>query len=151
VPDPQALQQDTRYQVPAAITFNGGEGIAYYNDRIFFTTKGDNRVWSYNTVNPQLGIRYEGEESLTPILTGVDNLAVSQSGDIYVAEDGGDLQIVVINKEGELYPLVQLRGHDKSEVTGPAFSPDGKRLYFSSQRGTSGLSENGITYEITGF
>lgn len=29
--------------------------------------------------------------------------------------------------------------------------PDGKRLYFSSQQGNTGLSENGLTYEITGF
>ncbi|NEE56347.1 hypothetical protein G3M55_68815, partial [Streptomyces sp. SID8455] len=28
--------------------------------------------------------------------------------------------------------------------------PDGKRLYFSSQRGTSGSSSGGITYEVTG-
>ncbi|MER7470138.1 hypothetical protein [Micromonospora sp. NPDC000018] len=34
--------------------------------------------------------------------------------------------------------------------TGPAFSPDGTRLYFSSQRGTSGSSSGGITYEVRG-
>jgi uncharacterized protein len=151
VPDPAAQQQATRYQVPAAMTFNGGEGIAYYNEQIIFTTKGDNRVWSYSTINQQLGILYDAKDSLTPILTGADNLTVSQAGDIYVAEDGGDLQIVVIDNQGELYPIAQLQGHDKSEVTGLAFSPDGRRLYFSSQRGSSGLSENGITYEITGF
>ena len=61
------------------------------------------------------------------------------------------MQIVVINEQGELYPVVQLEGHDRSEITGPAFSPDGKRLYFSSQRGTTGESEDGITYEIQGF
>ena len=31
-----------------------------------------------------------------------------------------------------------------SEITGPAFSPDGRRLYFSSQRNP------GTTYEVTG-
>ncbi|HBV22011.1 MAG TPA: hypothetical protein DEF07_09880, partial [Nitrosomonas sp.] len=36
------------------------------------------------------------------------------------------------------------------EITGPAFSPDGSRLYFSSQRGISGKPEDGITFEITG-
>jgi secreted PhoX family phosphatase len=35
-----------------------------------------------------------------------------------------------------------------SEVTGPVFSPDGTRLYFSSQRG--GNPQTGITYEVTG-
>jgi secreted PhoX family phosphatase len=151
LPDSLAKQQLTRYQVASAMSFNGGEGIAYYNERIIFTTKGDNRVWSYNTRNQQLAILYDAEDSLTPILTGVDNVIVSQNGDIYVAEDGGDLQIVVIDSQGGLHLAAQMEGHEKSEITGLAFSPDGKRLYFSSQRGTSGLSENGVTYEIQGF
>jgi secreted PhoX family phosphatase len=74
----------------------------------------------------------------------------NKSGDLLIAEDGGDLQIVVITKSGELKPLLQLIGHDHSEITGPAFSPNGSRLYFSSQRGTTGRSEDGITFEITG-
>ncbi|MCK4834164.1 MAG: DUF839 domain-containing protein, partial [Gammaproteobacteria bacterium] len=151
VPDPLARLEETRYQVASALRFNGGEGIAYYDGRVIFTTKGDNRVWAYSTISKRLDIVYDAADSLTPILTGVDNVTVSRSGDIYVAEDGGDLQIVVIDKQGGLYPIVQLEGHEQSEVTGIAFSPDGKRLYFSSQRGISGQSENGITYEITGF
>ncbi len=151
VPDPQALQQATRYQVASALSFDGGEGIAYFDGRIIFTSKGDNRVWSYHTVSQVLEIVYDAADYMTPILTGVDNVTVSQTGDIYVAEDGGDMQIVVIDGQGALYPIAQLAGHDQSEVTGVAFSPDGKRLYFSSQRGVSGRSENGITYEIAGF
>ncbi len=151
VPDPLALHSETRYQVNSALKFNGGEGIAWFDGRIIFTTKGDNRVWSYNISSQILEIVYDAADSLTPILTGVDNVTVSRSGDIYVAEDGGDLQIVVIDTQGSPYPIVQLEGHERSEVTGIAFSPDGKRLYFSSQRGTSGQSENGITYEIMGF
>ena len=151
VPDPQAVHQETRYQVPSAMRFNGGEGITCFNEQIVFTTKGDNRVWSYHTQSQQLDILYDASDFLTPVLTGVDNVTVSQNGDIYVAEDGGDLQIVVIDGQGGLYPVVQLEGHDDSEITGIAFSPDGKRLYFSSQRGASGLSEDGVTYEIQGF
>ena len=151
VPDPLAQQQETRYQVASALTFNGGEGIAYFDGRIAFTTKGDNRVWSFNTSSQILDIVYDAADSLTPILTGVDNITVSQAGDIYVAEDSGDLQIVVIDNQGNLYPIAQLEGHERSEITGIAFSPDGKRLYFSSQRGVWGRSENGITYEIMGF
>ena len=151
VPDPLAINLATRYQVASVRTFNGGEGIAYYNGKIIFTTKGDSRVWFYDTKHQVIGILYDVKQSLTPILTGVDNITVSQQGDIYVAEDGGDLQIVVIENQGRLYPIAQLEGHDDSEITGVAFSPDGKRLYFSSQRGATGLSENGITYEIQGF
>ena len=68
-----------------------------------------------------------------------------------MAEDGGDLQIIVIDEHGNLYPIAQLEGHDRSEIAGLAFSPDGKRLYFSSQRGVSGRSEDGVTFEISGF
>lgn len=150
IPDPQALHQQTRYQQLSAKTFNGGEGIAYYDGQLVFTTKGDNRVWSYAIKDQQLTVLYDIEESLTPVLSGVDNVIVSYGGEIYVAEDGGDLQIVVIDKRGDLYPIVQMQGHDASELTGIAFSPDNKRLYFSSQRGVTGRSENGITYEITG-
>jgi uncharacterized protein len=45
---------------------------------------------------------------------------------------------------------LQIVGHDNSEITGPAFSPDGTRLYFSSQYGTTGSMLDGITYEVTG-
>ena len=44
-------------------------------------------------------------------------------------------------------PFLQFEGHDGSEVAGPVFSPDGTRLYVSSQRGTD---EDGMTFEITG-
>jgi uncharacterized protein len=151
VPDPLAMQKATRYQVPSALRFNGGEGIAYSAGSVVFTSKGDKRVWSYNTDSHQLEILYDASDTLTPILTGVDNVTVSQAGDIYVAEDGGDLQIVVLDRHGAIYPIAQLQGHDQSEVTGLAFSPDGRRLYFSSQRGTSGRPEDGITFEISGF
>jgi hypothetical protein len=46
--------------------------------------------------------------------------------------------------------MLQLVGHNISEITGPAFSPDGSRLYFSSQRGKTGRIEDGVTFEITG-
>ncbi len=151
IPDPSAKRQETRYQVPEAKRFNGGEGVAYFDGKIIFTTKGDNRVWSYHAQTKEITILYDIKDTLTPILSGVDNVTVSQAGDIYVAEDGGDLQIVVIADNGAIYPVAQLEGHDESEIAGLAFSPDGKRLYFSSQRGTNGSPSGGITYEIQGF
>jgi secreted PhoX family phosphatase len=73
-------------------------------------------------------------------------LTLSCCGDVLVAEDGGDMQVVAILPDGTLKPLLQVTGHSGSEITGPAFDPSGTRLYFSSQRGPSG----GVTYEVTG-
>ena len=151
LPDASASELPTRYQVRGAATFIGGEGIAYHDGKVFFTTKGDNRVWRYDTAGSALDVVYDAADYLSPVLTGVDNVTVSGDGEVLVAEDGGDLQIVALDASGGLRPLMQLVGHEQSEETGPAFSPDGRRLYFSSQRGVHGRSEAGITYEVTGF
>ena len=150
LPDPQAKDTPTRKQVTQSSVFNRGEGIWFHEDAIFFTTTGNNRVYAYDIKNNNLSIIYNAVLYISPVLTGVDNITSNKSGDLLVAEDGGDLQIVVITKSGEIKPLLQLIGHDRSEITGPAFSPDGSRLYFSSQRGTTGRSKDGITFEITG-
>ena len=151
----QANNAATRKQVKQSAHFNGGEGIWFHQGNIFFTTKGDNRVYAYDIKHNKLSIIYNAVLYIQPVLTGVDNITSNTSGELLVAEDGGDLQIVVISRAGEnkaieTKPLVQLVGHDCSEITGPAFSPDGSRLYFSSQRGTTGRSEDGVTFEITG-
>jgi len=76
------------------------------------------------------------------MLTGVDNLTVLHTGEVLVAEDGGDMQIITINEQGKVAPLLQVVDQDESEMTGLAFSPDGQRLYFSSQRGGRGPISN---------
>ena len=150
VPDPSAAFTETRYQVATRLGFNGGEGIVYHDGRVYFTTKGDNRVWALDTMSQRLEIIYDDDSAITPVLTGVDNITARSDGSLYVAEDGGDLQVVVIDTDGGVYPILELEGHDASEITGVAFSPDGSRLYFSSQRGTIGDSTGGITFEVTG-
>ena len=100
-----------------------------------------------------LTILYDAATSSTPILKGVDNLTVSPAGDVVVGEDGDDMQIVAISTDDTLVPLVQITGHDLSEITGPAFGPSLQRLYFSSQRGADGvdiLGKSGVTYEVSG-
>jgi hypothetical protein len=59
------------------------------------------------------------------------------------------LQLVAITTNGNIEPVIQIVGHDGSEVTGPAFDPSGTRLYFSSQRGEPDRGE-GVTFEIAG-
>lgn len=121
------------------------------NSIVYFTTKGDNRVWAYDTNASTIHVLYDDDFFSGAELTGVDHVVVSAGGDILVAEDGGNMQIVAHTPAGVLVPLVQIVGHNLSEVTGPAFDPSGNRLYFSSQRGDSGnFIPGGVTYEVSG-
>ncbi|MGP3979888.1 alkaline phosphatase PhoX [Streptomyces sp. KR80] len=152
VPDPDGSPTATRNQVSGAKRFNGGEGCHYANNTVWFTTKGDNRVWQINLSNSTYELAYD-DSLVNPgpaPLTGVDNITGSSSGDLFVAEDGGNMEICIITPDDIVAPFLRINGHSSSEVTGPAFSPNGKRLYFSSQRGSSGSSSGGITYEVTG-
>lgn len=147
--DPLAEAISTRYQIESATHFNGGEGIWYHRDVIYFATKGDNQVWAYDISQNALSVVYSGSQYQSPLLTGVDNIIANRAGELLVAEDGGNMQIVVL-ADGKVFPLLQVIGHERSEIAGHAFSPDGKRLYFSSQRGTTGNNQDGVTFEITG-
>ena len=148
ITDPSASQTPCRYQVEKAAHFKGGEGIIYHDGFIFFTTKLDNRVWRYTINSQKLDIIYDVTTSANPVLSGVDNIEVTANGELIVAEDGGDMQLIALDQAFKPFVFVAVHGQDLSELTGPAFSPDGKRFYFSSQRGLTGRSENGITYEI---
>lgn len=139
----------TRSQIAEATHFDGGEGIAHYQGVIYFSTKGDNRIWEYHIADETLDVLYDAEAITDPVLTGVDNVIVTCCGDVLVAEDGGDMQVVAILPDGSLKPLLQVEGHQGSEITGLAFSPDGTKLYFNSQRGVNGNS-GGVTYEVSG-
>ncbi|HMJ15063.1 MAG TPA: alkaline phosphatase PhoX [Polyangiaceae bacterium] len=150
VPDPSGFLTPTRLQVADATVFRGGEGIWYHAGVIYFSTKGDNRIWAYEVSTSTLRVLYDVATSSNPILRGVDNISVSPMGDVLVAEDGGDMQIVALLPNGSIKAIVQIAGQADSEITGPALSPDGKRLYFSSQRAPTGNAATGITYEVTG-
>jgi secreted PhoX family phosphatase len=134
--------------------FNGGEGAWVHGRSLFFTTKGNNRVYELQLDSQQLTVLYDAAATANAPLTGVDNItAHPSSGDLFVAEDGGNMEICLIgwvNGVRQVAPFLRIAGQSSSEITGPAFSPDGRRLYLSSQRGTSGSSGGGITYEITG-
>jgi len=149
VPDAQAERTATRHQVDEATHFNGGEGIAWESGLVYFTTKGDNRVWRFDTSTQVIEVLYDVATSTAPHLSGVDNVTITASGDVLVAEDGGDMQIVLLGPEGIVLPIVQVTGQDLSEICGPAFDPSFQRLYFSSQTGPLNRDDDGITYEIS--
>lgn len=149
VPDPSAASGPTRTQVAASTRFNGGEGCFYDAGIVYFTTKGDDRVWAYDAAASRIEVLYDARALADPPLTGVDNVLVSsRSGDVFVAEDGGDLDIAMITAERAATRLLKVTGvaHTGSELAGPAFDPSGTRMYFSSQRGYG----RGVTFEVTG-
>jgi secreted PhoX family phosphatase len=152
IPDPDGSPTLTRHQVSGAKVFNGGEGCHYAGNTVWFTTKGDNRIWQLNLSNNTYELAYD-DNLVNPgpaPLTGVDNITGSTFGDLYVAEDGGNMEICLITADDKISVFLRINGQGGSEITGPAFTPAGNRLYFSSQRGTSGSSSGGITYCVTG-
>ena len=160
------LQNDETTQ---GTRFAGGEGIWYYEipealrqtpaggsvptrGVMFFATKGDNRVWAYDIENQLIEIIYDNDNmQMETGFDQVDNVVVSPSGDVLVAEDGALMRLVVVVPNGQAKLLMQIT-KGGSEIAGPAFTPDGSRLYFSSQRGPSGADGSGTggaTFEIT--
>jgi len=144
------------YRGKDTTSFARGEGAWFADGHFYFTTTTDNRVWSLEVGSGRLEIIYDAADlgSDAP-LRDPDNITVHPgSGDIYVAEDADDLELVLLaNAQGQRIaaPFLQLVGHAGSEVAGPAFSPDGTRLYVSSQRGTDGGNNGpGMTFEICG-
>ena len=135
----------------ATTPFAGGEGLWIDRGIAYFTTKYDVKVWKLVLATQAISVYYDGQANPSA-LNAVDNVTVHvPSGDVFVAEDGGNLELCILantNGVDQVAPFLRFIGHDASEVTGPAFSPDHTRLYVSSQRGSDGI--NGRTYEITG-
>jgi secreted PhoX family phosphatase len=120
---------------------------------VYWTAKGDRRVYDLDVTAGRMTVLYDQATAANPVLTGVDNVTVTPRGDVLVAEDGGDMQACVLTTDAlgapVVAPILQVVGHDGSEITGPGFSPDGTRLYFSSQRGVN-ASWIGVTFEVRG-
>lgn len=150
VPDPDGSPTNTRDQTPVGggtiKRFNGGEGVWYTDGNVFFTTKGDNRLWRYTPATNTLTVVYDDTDPFPSPrhLTGVDNVVATTTNRVFVAEDGGNMEIVGVDvTTGATYPIIRydITG---SEMVGPAFSLDGTRLYFSSQ------NNPGETFEVSG-
>lgn len=131
--------------------FAGGEGAVIAGESLMFATKGDRRIWELDLEDGRLDVFHDCVVDTSTPLTHVDNLAVHPvTGHLFVAEDGGDMDLCVLVSTPtgpRVSRMVHFVGHDDSEVAGPAFSPDGRFLYVSSQRGTDGA---GMTVQIEG-
>lgn len=136
VPDPAPgpLQSQIRAQVDSAWRFDKAEVSGFVAGRCRFTTDSGRVAWEYDAEM----------HSLRPTgATGEDSRR---------RRLGGSAHINVVGVDGAPTPIARVDGHHGSQITGPAFSPDGARLYFSSQRGSGGGSAGtgGVTFEVTG-
>ena len=116
-------------------------------------------MYAYDVENQVVELIFDNSQ-IDEDMSDVDNLVISPAGDVVVAEDlvgaRNNIRIIVVvpNEPAKVLVEVQQTG---SEITGPAFSPDGSRLYFNSQRGpivdgVGGLpagAGTGATYELT--
>jgi secreted PhoX family phosphatase len=150
VPDPSAGETPTRKQVPGSTQFARGEGIWFDSGVVYVATTSDNRVHAYDTRRRKLAVIYDAASLADPPLTGVDNITVSRSGDLYVCEDNreDDLDLVLITPRRRLARFLTATGpkHKGSELAGVVFAPRGRRLYVASQR----YGGTGAVFEITG-
>jgi uncharacterized protein len=162
VPNPTPIPSETptRQQVPEMTRFNGGEGIWHDGGVLYFTTKGDRRLWAYDARTGMLEIVFDHAAAPDSSLDAVDNVTVSAAGEIFVCEDGGNMEIGLITPEREVSPFLRftgaahpVSGEYKSEVCGVVFDPSGTRMYCTSQRAhpvTSSAPGPGAVYEISG-
>lgn len=140
----------------SAITteFRGGEGAWIHRGRLLFGTKYDKRIWELDLSRQHLRLVHDCLAHPNLALDDVDAVVIHENtGDIFVAEDSGNMQLGLIEERHNsivtVSSFLQFVGHETSEVTGVAFDPSGTRLYVSSQRGVNGAG-NGVTYEVSG-
>jgi uncharacterized protein len=159
-PTPAPVHTPTRRQVAEMTPFDGGEGIWHDGGVLYFTTKGDKRVWAYDARTAMLEIVFDRATAPDSSLDAVDNVTVSAAGEIFVCEDGGNMEIGMISPEREVSPFLRFTGpahpvdgEYKSEVCGVVFDPSGTRMYCTSQRAhphSSSAPGPGAVYEISG-
>ena len=119
VPDPSAISAPTREQV-AGTRFAGGEGMWFDSGIVYFTTKKDNKVHAYDTRSGRYELIYD--EATTPgsPLSGLDGITVSRSGDLYLCEDGDDLDVCMITPERVVSRFLTLTGAAHATQSSPA-------------------------------
>jgi hypothetical protein len=109
--------------------FRRGEGMVYDRGVVVFTTTSDNRVWGLDTKRQRLEVVCDGNAVADAPLTEVDNVTVHRrSGDLFVAEDSGNLELCVITatadwKRSEVAPFVRVAGPEDSEITQSRVQP----------------------------
>lgn len=148
--------QPLRTQLVDSIKFARGEGIWFDAGVVYIATTTDETIHAYETATRKRSVLYRTADVAGTPLKGVDNVHVSKSGDVFVAEDSYDndadaMDVCIITPEGEIARFLKLTGNQhffpsQSETIGVCFDPSGTRMYLGSQRGFS----VGVVYEVTG-
>jgi secreted PhoX family phosphatase len=158
VPDPSGAAGATRGQVADHLVFQRGEGIWFDSGTVYVATTTDETIHAYDTKTERIDVLYRADDAPGTPLRGVDNLHVSRSGDLFVAEDSytsdpDAMDVCLITPDRVVSRFLKLTGpqHDlpgaaQSETVGLCFDPSGTRFYVGSQRGFG----FGIVYEISG-
>jgi Bacterial protein of unknown function (DUF839) len=141
VPNPNGgARGATRSQVPDMTKFDGGEGAWFASGVVYFTTKGDRKVWAYNARANRMEVIFDrAQAGEGNALNAVDNVTVSAFGDIFVCEDGGNMEVGLISAENTVSPFLRFADqapdgvHGHSEVAGVVFDPTQTRMYVASQ------------------
>ena len=101
-----------------------------------------------DTAAGTIEILYDLATSEKPMLSGVDNVMASSLGDVYVAEDGGDMQLIALTAGGDIKPSVEVVNQSFSEIAVPVLSSDGTRLFVILRLGDDpppeGMPLNGV-------
>jgi secreted PhoX family phosphatase len=128
-------------------------GPGWFADgHLFLTSAGDQRVWTLDVASNCMDVIYEAASigADAPLHEFTSITLHERSGDIYVAEDGADTQLMLLADAGRrrvAAPFLRLDGHPAGEIVGTAFTPDGTRMLFSSKHGVDG---EGLTFDVTG-
>ena len=154
VPDPTGVSGATRTQVPTMRRFNGGEGIWFDSGTVYFATKGDNRIWAYDTAAGTLGTIYDRARQ--------PERAAQRRRQPHGDGGGGDLRLRGRRRHGDLrdrarrhrraVPAADRGGRRRAcraaATSWPASSsiPRSAGMYFGAQRAYG----FGAVYEVTG-
>ena len=152
VAEPTPNDDSVRYQSheAGAAIFMRGEGIWYFENKVYFTATTGGKAEKGQVFCLELG-RSGKKQQLSVIsearsgnnLDMPDNITVSPHGDVYVAEDGSGSQYIrLVNAKGQSRDLCRNRLSD-SEIAGICFSPDGKTMF-------ANIQSDGLTVAIRG-